>query len=64
MFCRGGSVPYSARIEAKGNLFGCLFVNTNPPEERFQVLLSEEELYKLFLTLCHRYYQMMKLRNA
>ena len=29
-FCRRDSLPYFARIEAKENLSGCLFVNANP----------------------------------
>ena len=54
MFCTGGSAPYSARIETKENLSGgfvntnfVYFVNTNPPEERVQVLHSEKELSQL-----------------
>ena len=47
MFCTGGSVPYSGRIEAKENLFSCLFVNANLSEERIKVLLSEKELSEL-----------------
>ena len=48
MFCTGGSVPYSARIEVKENFSGCLFCSTNPPEEeRVRVLLSEKELSEL-----------------
>ena len=47
MFCTGGSVPYSARIEAKENLSSYLFCNTNLLDGRVQVLLSEKELSEL-----------------
>ena len=47
MFCTKDSVSYSDRIKAKEQLFVCLTFNTNQPEERVQVLLSEKELSKL-----------------
>ena len=47
VFCTKDSVSYSDRIKAKEQLSICLFFNTNQPEERVQVLLTEKELSKL-----------------
>ena len=47
MLCTEGSILYSGKSEAKENLSGCCFVNTNLLEERTQVLLSVKELSKL-----------------
>ena len=44
MFGSKCSLPNFARIESEENLLGCVFVNTNLPEERVRVLLSEKEL--------------------
>ena len=44
MFGSRCSLPNFARIESEENLLGCVFVNTNLPEERVRVLLSEKEL--------------------
>ena len=47
MFCTRDTVPYSARTEANGIFPAVYFVNTNPPEERIQILLSEKELSEI-----------------
>ena len=47
VLCTEGSILYSGKSEAKENLSGCCFVNTNLLEERAQVLLSVKELSKL-----------------
>ena len=41
VFSAGGSVLYSARIAA------ICFVNTNPPEKRVQVLLSDKKAKRI-----------------
>ena len=47
MFCLVGSLSYIARIETEEEFPAVCFVNTNLPEERVKVLLSEKELSEL-----------------
>ena len=57
MFCSGGSLTYFARIETKQNFSGCEFFNTNLPEERVQVILSEKRTWNgkhsILNEICH-----------
>ena len=44
MLCSGGSLQHSPRTDTQKSISGCTFINTNVPDERIEVLLSEKEL--------------------